>query len=51
MSVDDKPPVTVSCASEVPAPNLALVIRRDNSDPTGANVTVVHVGDMISDQT
>lgn len=43
--------VTVSCASDVPAPNPARVGKSDNCDPTGANVTVTHVDDVISGQT
>ncbi len=41
-------PVTVSCASAVPAPNIASVTATDNC--AGA-VTIVHVGDVISNQT
>lgn len=40
-------PVTVTCASEVPAPNIALVIATDNC----SGVTVTVAGDVISNQT
>ncbi len=42
-------PVTVSCASAVPAPNVALVTGV--SDNCGGTVTVTHQGDVISGQT
>jgi hypothetical protein len=41
-------PVTVSCASAVPAPNTASVIATDNC---GGVVTVTHISDVISNQT
>lgn len=40
--------ITVSCASEVPVPNPAEVTRSDNC---GGTVTVVHSGDVVSNQT
>lgn len=40
-------PVTVSCAGEVPAPDIASVTATDNC----SGVTVTHVGDVISNQT
>ena len=40
-------PLTVSCASEVPAPDIRTVTASD----TCGNVTVTHVGDVISAQT
>jgi HYR domain/Secretion system C-terminal sorting domain len=42
-------PVTVSCASAVPAPSIAAVTGV--SDNCGGTVTVTHVGDVISNQT
>jgi HYR domain/Secretion system C-terminal sorting domain len=42
-------PVTVSCASAVPAPNIASVTGV--SDNCTGGVTVTHVGDVISNQT
>ncbi len=52
--VDNEPPmitcpgaVTVSCASAVPAPNVALVIATDNC----GTPTKSHVGDVISNMT
>ncbi|MBK6937492.1 MAG: HYR domain-containing protein [Chitinophagaceae bacterium] len=42
-------PVTVSCASAVPAVNIAAVTGV--SDNCGGTVTVTHVGDVISNQT
>ena len=42
-------PVTVSCASAVPAPNIAAVTGV--SDNCGGTVTVTHIGDVISAQT
>ena len=41
-------PVTVSCASAVPAPNTTLVTATDNC--VGV-VTITHIGDVISNQT
>lgn len=41
--------ITVSCASAVPAPNTALVTGV--SDNCGGAVTVIHVSDVISNQT
>jgi len=41
-------PVTVSCASAVPVPNIALVTATDNC---AGVVTITHVGDVISAQT
>ncbi|MGB4849648.1 MAG: vWA domain-containing protein, partial [Saprospiraceae bacterium] len=40
--------VTVSCASQVPAVNIAGVTRSDNC---GGTITVVHIGDVITNQT
>jgi len=40
--------LTVSCASAVPAANIALVTATDNC---GGAVTITHVGDVISGQT
>jgi subtilisin-like proprotein convertase family protein len=40
-------PITVSCASAVPAPNIALVTATDNCTA----VAVTHVSDIISSQT
>ncbi len=42
-------PITVSCASAVPAPNTSLVTGV--SDNCGGAVTVTHVGDVITNQT
>ena len=42
-------PVTVSCASAVPVPNIALVTGV--SDACGGTVTVTHIGDVITNQT
>ncbi|MFN8289052.1 MAG: HYR domain-containing protein [Chitinophagaceae bacterium] len=41
-------PVTVSCASAVPAPNTSLVTATDNC---GGIITIAHVSDVISNQT
>ena len=41
-------PITVSCASQVPAPNPSLVTASDNC---GGAVTVTHISDVISNQT
>jgi hypothetical protein len=41
-------PVTVNCASLVPAVNTASIVTSDNC---GGTVTVTHIGDVISNQT
>jgi hypothetical protein len=41
-------PVTVSCASAVPAANISAVTATDNC---GGTITITHVGDVISAQT
>jgi hypothetical protein len=40
--------ITVTCASAVPAPDITAVTASDNC---GGSVTIVHVGDVISNQT
>jgi len=40
--------IAVSCASQVPAVNIALVVTSDNC---GGTATVTHVGDVITNQT
>ncbi|MBL7747458.1 MAG: HYR domain-containing protein, partial [Chitinophagaceae bacterium] len=44
-------PETVSCAANVPAPNIGLVTAFDNCGSLGGPVTITHQGDVISGQT